>query len=67
MTQEQFMQHGASFVFSDMCEGSIVTTEYRRHSLQERVLKAMKHSSASKESLITTPSAYEGKVEVHQV
>eukprot|EP00045_Choanoeca_perplexa_P013102 m.146343 g.146343 ORF g.146343 m.146343 type:complete len:856 (+) comp16237_c0_seq1:254-2821(+) len=66
INREQFAKHGPGCAFGSHADGSVVTVEYHRQSIEKRVMARVKMTQASRESLITAPSAYDKEMVVHQ-
>eukprot|EP00730_Choanoeca_flexa_P004832 TRINITY_DN11814_c0_g2_i3.p1 TRINITY_DN11814_c0_g2~~TRINITY_DN11814_c0_g2_i3.p1 ORF type:complete len:870 (+),score=231.05 TRINITY_DN11814_c0_g2_i3:197-2806(+) len=66
VNREQFAKQGPSCAFGPQADGNVLTVEYHRQSIEKRVLAKAKLLQASRESLITTPSAYDKEMVVHQ-
>ncbi len=64
ITREQYEASGCACVWAES-DGNIITLDKKRVTETE-VLSKQVVTSASKVSLITVPSAYNGSVEVHQ-
>ena len=67
INREQFAKHGPSCAFGPHADGSVLTVEYHRQSIEKRVMARMKMMQASRESLITAPSALDKEMVVYQV